>query len=345
MSLRILWAGPSSTVQDAGRFGYRRFGVSTAGAADGHAYRLANLIVGNAGGEAVIESTLVGPTVAFLEDCAVCATGARFAPRVNGVRIDRNRAVFCRAGDVLEMGAATAGCRGYLAVFGGIDVPVVMGSRSTYVRAGLGGHMGRALRDGDLLPVGAHGDFPRGISLRHAELSACEEPHVLRAILGPQDEMFSQEVIDLFFASEYAVGVESDRMGVRLAGAKLAHLGDGNIVSDGVSAGAIQIPGDGQPIVMLADAQTTGGYPKIAYVATVDMPILAQLRPGDRVRFSPIPADDAQALHVARLREYEALRRRLDAVSARTRDYDIKIAGTTHRVSIVPADEPSEKSR
>ncbi len=345
MSLRILWAGPSSTVQDEGRFGYRRFGVPVAGAADEHAYRLANLIVGNAGGEAVIESTLAGPTVEFSEDCVACATGARFAPRLNGVRIDMNRAFFCRAGDVFEMGAATAGCRGYLAVFGGIDVPVVMGSRSTYVRAGLGGHMGRALRDGDVFPVGMHGDFPRGISLRRAGSSAYGERRVLRAIPGPQDGMFSREVIDLFFASEYGVGAQSDRMGVRFAGAKLSHLGDGNIVSDGVSAGAIQIPGDGQPIVMLADAQTTGGYPKIACVATVDLPILAQLRPGDRVRFTPIPADDAQALYIARFREYGALRERLERVSACARDYDIKIAGTTHRVSIVPADEPSEKPR
>jgi biotin-dependent carboxylase-like uncharacterized protein len=345
MSLRILWAGPSSTVQDAGRFGYRRFGVPVAGAADEHAYRLANLIVGNAGGEAVIESTLAGPTVEFSEDCAICATGARFAPRLNGVRMDMGRAVFCRAGDVLEMGAATAGCRGYLAVFGGINVPLVMGSRSTYVRAGLGGHMGRTLRDGDVLPVGSHGDFPGGLSLRHADPRIHEERSVLRALLGPQDDLFSRKVVDQFFAGEYVVENQSDRMGVRLAGAGLAHLGDGNIVSDGVSAGAIQIPGDGQPIVMLADGQTTGGYPKIAYVATVDLPILAQFRPGDRVRFAPVSEDEAQALYIARLREYEALRLRLDAVSARARDFDIKIAGTTHRVSIVPADEPCVKTR
>ncbi len=338
MSIRILWAGPSSTVQDRGRFGYRRFGVPTAGAADEHAYRLANLLVGNAENAAAVESTLAGPTIAFLEDCAVCLTGAEFTPSLNGKRIEMYRAFLCRAGDVLEMGAATVGCRGYIAVLGGIDVPVVMGSRSTYVRAALGGHEGHALRDGNTLPVGRHRDLPRGISLRCTALPLREDNPVLRVVLGPQDDYFAPEGIDAFFASAYKVRVESDRMGVRLSGAPITHLGDGNIISDGVSAGAIQVPGDGLPIVLLADAQTTGGYPKIAHVATVDLSRLAQLRPGDGVRFAPIPVDEAQALYLERLRAYEALVQRLDAISARARDFEVKIAGTAYRISVGPAE-------
>lgn len=338
MRLGILYAGPMSTVQDAGRFGYRRFGVPVSGAADEDAYRLANLLVGNAGDEAVIESTLAGPTVEFFGDCVVCATGAQFAPHLNGARIDMYRAIRCRAGDVLEMGAATAGCRGYLAVMGGIDVPMVMGSRATYARAGLGGYEGRVLKDGDELPIGAHGTVPRGISLWHIRPPVYDTCVTLRAIRGPQDHLFKQEGIEAFFGTEFLVDTRADRMGARLVGATVSHLGDGNIISDGVSAGAVQVPGDGRPIVMLADAQTTGGYAKIAHVAAVDLPRAAQLRPGDRIRFSSIGVEEAQTAYRARLAKYDAWEQRLQMISNGAKEYDVRIEGAVHRVAIAPDD-------
>jgi antagonist of KipI len=231
----------------------------------------------------------------------VAVTGADLSPFLNGRPLPMWEGVSVRRGDVISFGHPRSGCRSYLAVAGGIDVPVVMGSRSTYIRSGLGGLEGRALRPGDRLRAGSTRPAmplrrfpPRLIPEYQAE-------NELRVVLGPQDDHFTKGGIYTFLHSEYRISLQADRMGYRLEGAPVEHTGAADIVSDGMPAGAIQVPGDGLPIILLADRQTTGGYAKIATVSSVDLPRLAQAQAGDRVRFLPLSQEEASRL----VREYE----------------------------------------
>jgi antagonist of KipI len=255
------------------------------------AARLANLLVGNDEGAAVLELNLLGPEIEFATDTLVALGGATFGG------FESWRPVAVRAGQRIKFGAALNGCRGYLAVAGGIAVDRVLGSRSTYVRAGLGGWQGRALRVGDVLPLAA-------VSRSVAEhwwidpriLPAYSAAPTVRVVPGAHATEFGREWLE----REFKVTPVSDRMGLRLSGVALMRTGGGELMSSPVAPGTVQVPPDGQPIVLMADAQTIGGYPRLAHVIEVDLPLLAQLRPGDRVRFHAVPLEEAHQLWLAR---------------------------------------------
>ena len=306
MALEVLEGGVLTTVQDLGRYGYESYGVPVAGAMDPFALQVANVLVGNSLGEAVLEITIVGPILRATESCLIAVTGADLSFRVNGRPLPSWMAVFVRRGWIIEFGSRKVGCRAYLAVAGGIDVPVVMGSKSTYLRGGFGGIEGRALRGGDIIPIGqpafyvpslAGRDFPTGLIPEYSD-----EPEV-HVILGPQDNYFTEEGITTFLSSEYQVSPTSDRMGYRLQGPEIVHKERADIISDGIVLGSVQVPADRQPIVMMADHQTTGGYPKIATVISADVSLLAQCMPGgSTVTFKATTVEEAQARYRAMMK-------------------------------------------
>ncbi|NPV88031.1 biotin-dependent carboxyltransferase [Coprothermobacteraceae bacterium] len=292
----VLEPGLLTTIQDEGRFRFRAYGMPTSGPLDVLAYHAANALVGNRSNAAALEITVAGPTLLAKNEVVVALCGGQTTVKLNGSPMPMWEAVVLQPGDVIEIGQVIKGARSYLAVSGGFDVPLVMGSRSTYLRAHMGGLNGRALLKGDSLTTG---DFDESIlersGLRVPEhlVPAYEANPVIRVILGPQDDHFTERGLETFLTSEYTVTSECDRMGCRLDGPKIEHRLQPDIVSDGVIPGSIQVPGHGMPIVMLADAQTTGGYPKIATVITADLWKLGQLIPGNKVRFRAISRDEA----------------------------------------------------
>ena len=299
MALEVLDGGLLATVQDLGRLGYERYGVPVAGAMDSFALRVANHLVGNPPHAAALEITLAGLRLRTTEKCLVAVTGADLGLRVNGWDLPPWMAVFVREGWTIAFAGRKTGCRAVLAVAGGVDVEPVMGSRSTYLTGGFGGLEGRALQRGDLIPVGqVHYPLPERAGRtfpRHLIADYSDAPEV-RVVLGPQDDYFTEAGIAAFLSGEYTVSSASDRMGCRLQGPPITHKDATGIISDPIPLGAVQVPPDGQPIVMLADRQTTGGYPKIATVASADIPLLAQCVPGQSsVRFRVVSVEEAQA--------------------------------------------------
>ena len=294
--LRIIKSGLLSTIQDGGRLGYQQYGVPVSGVMDFYAYRLANYLVGNAEEDAVIEVTMMGFAVEFLQDTVIAVTGGNSTPTVNGRAIGMWETVFVVSGDKLAFQRVKTGCRCYVAIAGGIAVPKVMGSRSTYLRGGFGGYEGRALRNGDVLEIGKRKNKLEMLRDRSFADQAMEYPSAitLRVVPGPQEEAFTNEGIGDFYSGFYKVTMDSDRMGFRLEGKKISHRNKSEIISDGIAMGAIQIPGQGQPILMMADRQTSGGYPKIGNVVTSDLPKLAQAKPGDTLRFQKITVEEAE---------------------------------------------------
>jgi len=292
--------GLLSTVQDLGRTGYRAFGMPLAGAMDRYACTMANLLTGNRSDAAVVEMTMRGARLRFSQRAYVAVCGADMQGELNGRKVRNWSAFPVASGDELAFGYAERGCRSYVAFHGGIAVPTVMGSRSTYLRAGLGGFQGRALKAGDVLavkPAGALPSQPVELPLRLVPEYAADV--LLRAMAGPQDDHFSAEGLRTFWNSEYVVTVQNDRMGYRLEGPAMAHGNfaadqGADIVSDALCPGAIQVPGSGMPIIMGADCQSTGGYAKIATVIGADLSKVAQMKAGDRVRF--VPCSDAEAV-------------------------------------------------
>lgn len=298
MAIKVLFSGPLSTIQDGGRFGFMKAGVTTSGAMDLQAYNAANELVGNTAGEAVIESTLMGPTLEFEEETVIAMTGADMDPRVDGKEIPLYQPVWIKKGQVLSMQMAKNGCRSYLAVHGGIDVPIVMNSRSTNLKCHIGGLEGRALWNGDLIPIHPFQGSEEEKSLILAKKMTplhYDTNVTVRVILGPQDSYFTDAGKLTFFHSTYAVSTDSDRMGFRLEGPEIESKNGVDIVSDGIAFGAIQVPPSGKPIVLLADRQTTGGYAKIGTLYSEDIPKFVQLKPGDTVRFQKISVEEAQS--------------------------------------------------
>lgn len=290
--------GPLSTVQDGGRFGYMSTGFSPNGAMDSYSMAVANLLVGNLPQEGVIEMTMMGMTVAFDGDGVIALTGADMQPYLNDE--EEPLALYCahqvRKGDVLKMGAALKGMRGYLAVAGGFDLPYVMGSLSTNLKCGLGGFQGRKLQAGDIIPLRQE----LTLSMLGARRTKAENDYqksvTVRVVLGPQEDYFTDRGIATFLGSDYTVSGQSDRMGVRLEGSKIENKNGVDIISDGIATGAVQIPASGTPIIMMADRQTTGGYAKIATVISTDLKLLAQAAPGTKVRFRTVSEKEAVAL-------------------------------------------------
>ena len=298
--MRILQPG-ITLIEDSGRFGYQAFGMATAGACDPYAYRLGNVLVGNQGGEASLEFALMGPTIEGEEEVTFALTGGDFTPTLNDQPIPLWRSCKAGPGDILALGGVVSGRIGYLAVAGGIDVPVVMGSRSTYLRGRIGGLDGRALRKGDILPVGMGGTGAPGRQLDEQYVPVYPTEVTATVVLGPQDDCFTEHGITTFLGSAYEVTNSSDRMGYRLQGEAIQHIKGADIISDGIPLGAVQVTGDDQPIIMLADNQTTGGYTKIATVVTPDIPKVAQASLGSLIRFQAISVREANEAY----RRYE----------------------------------------
>jgi len=295
----VLAGGMLTTVQDLGRFGAQRFGVPVSGAMDTWALRAANRLVGNPDGAAALEMTFVGPALRFEQRALVALTGADLGPLLDGYPVARWRSVVAAPGAVLSFAGLRDGMRGYLAVAGGIEVPVVLGSRSTFLRSALGGFEGRALRAGDAVMIDDAPEASPSHPIRR--LPRCSIPtyghaHTLRVVMGPQDDAFPPESIRTFLGSTYTLALQSDRVGCRLLGPPIDLLSGPDIVSDGTAFGSVQVTGDGLPIVLMADRGTTGGYAKIATVASVDLLRLAQAKPGDRVRFVRVSVERARAL-------------------------------------------------
>jgi biotin-dependent carboxylase-like uncharacterized protein len=294
-------AGLLTTVQDRGRYGYQRFGMPVSGAMDVFSLELANLLVGNDPGDACLEATISGPELEFTGPTWVAITGADMNPHLNGQGIPINTAIDVRPGDRLGFRGLRSGCRSYIAFAGGIALPPVMGSRSTYLRAGIGGHQGRALMPGDELPLGEPVGKPSLKKIPEGLIPEYKHEQTIRVISGPEAHYFEIPGLRSFLSTEYTVTAQSDRMGYRLSGDPIRHKeGMTNIISAGISLGTVQVPGDGQPIILMADRQTSGGYARIANIITVDLSLIAQMKPGERICFKETTLNIAHQLHIDR---------------------------------------------
>ena len=295
-TLKIIQPGMLSTIQDRGRYGYQRYGMPTAGAMDTFALRAANALLGNNDNAACIEATVLGPRIEILTDTRIAITGANVSPRLDSEPIPMWQSVAASKGSRLELRGPKDGMRGYLAVAGGIDVPEVMGSRATYMKAAIGGVEGRPLRAGDILNA-LEGIPEEPTTIRNIPTDAIPQygsAHELRVVLGPQQAAFTQAGIDTFLSQTYTVSIHSDRMGYRLEGEPIEHVDGPDVISDGTPLGTIQVPGDGQPIILLSDRGTTGGYTKIATVISTDLSKVAQAMPGHTVKFRAVSVEQAQ---------------------------------------------------
>ena len=300
MSITVLNPGLLTTVQDQGRIGYQQFGVSVSGVMDPRSAALANILAGNDQGEAVLECTMMGPQLQFDKANVIAITGGDLGPTLDGKAVPNYQAVAVKSGQVLKFTAPKTGCRAFIAFAGGLDIPLTMGSRSTYMKAKIGGYQGRKLEKGDQIGFRAPVETLKRMEDRVLRPEFAPKPvYTLRVVLGPQDDAFTDAGIDTFLSGTYTVTPEFDRMGCRLDGPAIAHKDSADIISDGIAFGAIQVPSSGDPIIMLADRQTTGGYTKIAAVITADFRILAQLKAGDKVHFFAISIEEAQNLLLA----------------------------------------------
>ena len=295
--------GLLTTVQDLGREGFGPLGVSPSGAADPIALRIGNRLVGNAEGAAALEMTLLGGTFAFPEGACAALAGSDFGATLDGNPVEMWTAFGAKPGQVLRLGPTRSGARCYLCVRGGIQVRRFLGSASTHILSGLGGHEGRALKKGDVLRIGEASGVARKRRLSARVLKELEPRRVLRVTDGPQSDWFSEAAQEVFYESSYRVAEESNRMGIRLNGATIPTASNGEMISEGVALGAIQVPEGGQPIILFVEQQTTGGYPKIANVISADFHSLGQLRPRDEIRLERVEWETARAL----LREQEEL--------------------------------------
>ncbi|MBI2814770.1 MAG: biotin-dependent carboxyltransferase family protein [Opitutae bacterium] len=328
--MRVRQPGLLTTVQDLGRPGYQQYGVVVGGALDGFAARALNLCVGNDDNAALLEMAQTGPELVFDRDVLLAWGGADFAATVSGEPLPRERAVRVAAGEVVSFGPARGGLRAWLALAGGIDVPVVMGSRSTYRRAGIGGHQGRSLAAGDVLKVFPPSAWAEQVmaalaadkrratawTVRPEVMGKPAKPGIVRALRGPECEWFTKEARHAFFSAEWRATKEADRMGVRLQGPALALAAPREMISSSVNAGVVQVPPAGQPIVLLPSRQSVGGYPRLAAVVTADLGRIAQLRPGDTVRFVETTLATAHDIYLARERDLQRVRMGLARLSA-----------------------------
>ncbi len=297
--LKIQEPGIHSTIQDLGRFGYQDLGVPVSGALDATSFRLANALAGNDEKMAAIEILLQGPTIEVCaETVSIALAGTSTPIEVLGETprlVPPWQSLMLRQGEVFRIGPVRGSVGCYLAIEGGFDLEPILGSLSTYVRAGLGGFNGGRLAQGDELPL-RQDSVPERTEVRLAKWPDLAPRERLRVVLGPQLGDFKEDSVETFLNAAYRVSPQADRMGFRLDGPPLSHARDFNIVSDGIATGAIQVPGSGQPIVLLADRQTTGGYPKIATIISADLPAAGRLKPGDPVRFIAVEVKQAEAI-------------------------------------------------
>lgn len=292
--IKVIAPGLCTTIQDAGRVGYQQFGVPVSGVMDKYSFLVANYLVGNEEEKAVLEIPYLGPTLEFDFDVTIAITGGNLTPKLNNNDIEMWRSINIKAGDKLSFKGLKSGVRAYIAFSADIDVPLVNGSKSTLMKAKLGGLEGRQLKKGDELLFSNVRVLNKENILPKEYIPNFAHSNEIRVVLGPQEDYFTEAGIKTFFSSEYTISKNSDRMGMRLEGAKIEHKNKADIISDATVFGSIQVPGDGMPIVLLADRQTTGGYSKIGTVIHCDLPKLVQMSPNDKISFKEISVEKAQ---------------------------------------------------
>lgn len=290
---QVIKPGMFTTIQDKGRDGYLRYGVPVSGAMDQFSLTAANYLVSNDSNSACMETTLIGPELQALARMQIAVTGGQCSPMINGHYVPMWQTIEVEKGDTLSFGRMESGCRAYLAVRGGIEVPMVLGSRSTYVRGKFGGLEGRQFKTGDTIETTGASFVSAEYLLPEEFVPQFEHSICVHVILGPQAEMFTDKGLKTFLSKPYEVTPESDRMGYRLEGPAIEHKDKADIVSDALLPGVIQIPKSGKPILIMRDAQTTGGYPKIAVTITSDLLRLGQAKPNNEVRFMQITLKEA----------------------------------------------------
>ena len=312
MGNRVLKAGMLTTVQDLGRNGYQSQGFSVAGVMDVRSFKIANLLLDNPENEAVLEFTLIGPTLQFTSETIIAITGGDFQPTINGNPAPMYTALYMNRGDILKFGSARTGSRGYIAFSSYLDIPVVMGSRCTNLKSKIGGFKGRKLHDEDYISFRIKRRYLPFFLSRKLDLDEFDQEEAeLRVVLGPQCDMFTKDGIHTFLSETYMVTSDFDRMGCRMEGPFIASKNGSDIISDGIAFGSVQVPSHGKPIILLADRQTTGGYAKIATVATVDIPKLVQRKTDHKIRFKAITVEEAQKLYLEEEKEYVAMRNQI----------------------------------
>lgn len=298
MGIRFLKGGLFTTIQDMGRIGYQSSGFHVSGAMDKEAFRIANILLDNAANDAMLEFAIMGPQVQFTSDTVIAITGGDFVPKINGEPVAMYEAISVQKEDILEFGFVKDGNWGYVAFASGLDVPVMMGSRSTDIKSKLGGLEGRKIQDGDELSFCEETvSLPDMETRKWQKTEYKKEITEIRVVLGPQDDHFTEEGIKTFLSETYVTTLECDRMGYRLDGPFIEHNELGaDIISDGIVMGSVQVSAQGKPIIMMADCQTTGGYTKIATVIKVDLPKVAQCGAGSKIRFVAVSVEEAQQL-------------------------------------------------
>lgn len=308
--------GLLSSIQDLGRYGFQKYGVIASGAMDPFAHRIANLLVGNPEYMPTIEMTLIGPTIQFHQNTLMAICGGNLCPTINDIPVPLWRAVYVKEGTILRFGSAQTGCRAYLAVAGGFSIPKIMNSTSTYLRAKIGGFFGRTLKAGDQILINHPSklsvtimqqiDHTKGkdpFTKMNSSVSSDLIPNstrnpTIRVMDGRHYSFFTKDSQEAFYSEPFNITSQSDRMGYRLQGPTLRLTNNHEMLSEAVAFGTIQVPANGQPIILLADRQTTGGYPKIGQMATVDFSLIAQAKPGEDVYFTNISHDEAQKLYL-----------------------------------------------
>lgn len=308
-NIEVINGGILTTVQDFGRYGHQEIGISVCGVCDDYSARIANALVGNDLNEAVLEMTYFGPTLKFNEDMVIALTGADFNAKLNNEAIETEKSYEVKAGDVLKCGSAKEGMRGYIAFGGVVDVPVVNNSKSTHIKTKMGGFKGRALKAKDELNVIVNKDATKDKILPEEFKLKISKFNILRVVLGPQDDYFTEKGIHTLFTSGgYQVTKDFDRMGIRLKGTKIEHKETADIISDGTALGSIQVPSNGEPIILFVDRQTTGGYTKIGTVITADLYKLANMKFLDKVLFQEVSIEGANKLAIEYYEKFERLK-------------------------------------
>jgi antagonist of KipI len=319
MTLKILEPGLLTTVQDLGRVGFQQYGVVVGGVMDEISAKIANVLIGNMEDDALLELTLMGPAILFQSDTLISICGADLSAEIDGKHVPLWRPIYVKEGSILRFGRPQQGCRAYLAIAGGIDVPVVMESRSTYVRGGIGGYQGRAIQKGDVISqnkINSKHTKALEVFLSHRIgtapfhtvrwavsshiMSVYKKNPEIRFIKGPQYNQFTEKSRKQLLTEQYQVTSHSDRMGYRLSATALELSKPIELLSEAVTMGTIQVPNDGQPIILMSDRQTIGGYPKIGHVASIDFPVLSQVMPGEKLTFKKISLHDAQKMLIER---------------------------------------------
>ena len=336
---KVIKSGFFDTIQDLGRSGFQRYGMPVSGAMDSFALRIGNQLLGNKENAAGIEISTPSLSLEVLNQTIITITGADFNPTINDSPNPMWKVLKVRKGDIISFTQIKNGCRSYLLVAGGIDVPDVLGSKSTYVRGKIGGLEGRPLKKLDIINIGKQSEGLENITGRkvsNINIPIYQEENEIKVILGPQDDYFTKDGLHTFLSSTYEITVNSDRMGYRLRGPKIDSENGVDIITDGIPLGSIQITKDGMPIVMLADRQTTGGYAKIATVISVDIDKFAQMKPGNKIKFTGINLEEAHKFLYEREMNISNMQFEINnkLKSDNVREFKVKLKGKIYEVEI-----------